>query len=204
MALAPGARAEEPAAVFLVVSPHLHDPRFARSVVLAVRSGEDAHAGVIINRPTRQQLSGLFPDQIGARRVAEPVFTGGPVAGDALFALVRSSRPPGPGSLPMLPGLYLATREAVIDRVIENTPNEARYYIGQMRWAPGALRRQIEAGLWLVLEADLQTAFTREPEGLWARLYAEARAINATGPAPGALPGLLRTSGEAAAAIRPW
>ena len=90
--------------------------------------------------------------------------------------------------------LYLAVRVTTIDRIIETTPNEARYYVGYVAWQPGELTREIERGLWAVLSADLHTVFRKDTDGLWEELLTRITSYNvcytkllrrATSAAPG-------------------
>jgi len=173
------AESQEEAAVFLIATPRLIDPRYAHTVVLTIPVGNDQHIGFIINRPTRQSLASLFPDHGPSKKVIDPVFVGGPMSADALFALVRSERSPGADSIEMMSHLYFARRVDVVDHVIETTPNEARYYVGFIQWQPGELREELTRGLWLVANADPGTVFRKDTRHLWEELSKQTEAINA-------------------------
>ena len=79
----------------------------------------------------------------------------------------------------MMKELFLATQGAVVDHIIEDTPNEARYYVGYVAWRPGELRQEVDRGLWYVLDADPELAFRKDPGGLWEELLRRARAVTA-------------------------
>lgn len=88
--------------------------------------------------------------------------------------------------------LYLAINVGTIDQIIESTPNQARYYVGYVGWRPGELRREIDRGLWSVLNADPKTVFRRDTEGMWEELHRMTRQITASSETAGpADPGLL-------------
>src|SRR5580765_8887288 len=107
-------RAAEPSgAILLVARPELQDAMFGASVVVVTPLANGAHAGFIVNHPTKTTLSTLFPGHEPSRRVEEPVYLGGPVMPDTLFALVRAAENPGGGSIELMPGLYAAFEEAV-------------------------------------------------------------------------------------------
>jgi len=116
--------------------------------------------------------------------VVDPVFYGGPFSRSALVALVHTDHSPGAGAVPLMKDLYLAFRANTIDRVIETTPNEARYFVGYVGWAPGELRGEIDRGLWSVLDADLEMVFRKDTEGLWEELLQSTRRIRADGASP--------------------
>ena len=166
-------------ALTLVASPRLVDPNYRGAVLLAVPIDNSRHVGVIINRPTGRSLASLFPEHAPSKLVRDPVYFGGPMLQQAIFAVVRTDHTPGTGSIRMMKELFLATQGAVVDHIIEQTPNEARYYVGYVAWRPGELRLEIDRGLWFVLEADPDLVFRKDPAGLWEELFRRARAVTA-------------------------
>jgi putative transcriptional regulator len=177
--------------ITLVAAPRLVDPDYRGTVVLAVPLDGNRHVGVIINRPTGRSLSSLFPEHAPSKLVRDPVYFGGPMLRQAVFAVVHADHTPGPGSIRMMKELFLATQGAVVDQIIEATPNEARYYVGYVVWRPGELRQEVDRGLWYVLDADPDLVFRRDPAVLWEELLRRARAVTAGAPARfGVLAGL--------------
>lgn len=166
-------------AVTLVATPQLVDPDYRGTVLLAVPIENNRHVGVIINRPTGRTLASLFPEHAPSKLVQDPVFFGGPMLRQAIFAVVHTDHTPGPGSIQMMSELFLATRGAVVDHIIEETPNEARYYVGYVAWRPGELRQEVDRGLWHVLDADPELVFRKDPGRLWEDLLRRARAVTA-------------------------
>src|SRR5258707_27642 len=183
MVLAPWlpARAQDGdfAALSLVASPRLVDPDYRGAVLLAGAIDNNRHVGVIINRPTGRSLASLFPEHGPSKLVRDPVYFGGPMLRQAIFAVVRTDHTPGAGSIRMMKELFLATQGTVVDHIIEETPNSARYYVGYVAWRPGELRLEIDRGLWYVLDADPDLVFRKDPAGLWEELFRRARAITA-------------------------
>lgn len=176
-------------AVFLVANPQFRDPTYHHTVLIAAPLDNGGHIGVILNRPTSRSLASLFPEHEPSKKVADPVYFGGPFSRSALVAVVRRESSPGQGSLPLMKSLYLAINVGTIDQIIESTPNDARYYVGYVGWRPGELRREIDRGLWSVLNADPKTVFRKDTEGLWEELHRMTRQITAA-----------REAGEAGAA----
>jgi putative AlgH/UPF0301 family transcriptional regulator len=170
-------------AVLLVASPNLRDADYRQSVVVAVPIENDRHIGVIINRPTRRSLSSLFPDHQPSKKVSEPVYFGGPMSRGALVAVVRSEKDPGRGSIGLTRDLYLAMTVNIVDRVIEEMPNEARYYVGYIVWRPGELRAEVDRRLWNVVNVNPDVVFRKDMSGLWDELSRMARAITASADA---------------------
>ncbi|HEY6240877.1 MAG TPA: YqgE/AlgH family protein [Burkholderiales bacterium] len=193
--LAPHAQSQESdptGTVTLVAAPELVDPDYRGTVLLAVPVDHNRHVGVILNRPTSRSLSSLFPKHAPSKLVRDPVYFGGPMLRQAIFAVVHTDHTPGPGSIQILNELFLATQGTVVDHVIEETPNEARYYVGYVVWRPGELRLEVDRGLWYVLDADPDLVFRKDPGRLWEELVRRARAITASAPGhPGTLAALL-------------
>jgi putative transcriptional regulator len=176
----PQQHADDMDAVVLVASPGLRDADYRQTVVLAVPIENDRHLGVIINRPTRRALSSLFPEHQPSKKVAEPVFFGGPMSRGAVVAVVKTEKDPGRGAIGLTKDMYLAMTVNVVDRVIEETPNEARYYVGYIVWRPGELRAEIDRRLWTVTNATPDLVFRKDTTGLWEELSRLSRMITAS------------------------
>src|SRR5688572_3636322 len=115
-------------AMILIAHPQFRDLEYRQTVLVAAPAPNGGHVGVILNRPTRRSLGSLFPEHEPSKKVADPVYYGGPFSRGALVALVRSDSAPGSGSVLDRKSVYLAFRANTIDSVIESTPNEARYF----------------------------------------------------------------------------
>ena len=179
-------------AVILIAHPAFRDLEYRQTVLIAAPAPNGGHVGVILNRPTRRSLGSLFPEHEPSKKVADPVYYGGPFSRGALVALVRSDEPPGQGSVLVMKNLYLAFRANTIDHIIESTPNDARYYVGYVGWRPGELRQEIDRGLWYVIEADPDLLFRKEPKGMWEELVRRARQLTAQAPYSGFVLALAR------------
>lgn len=166
----------EAKSMLLVAHPQFRDPAWHETVLLAAPLPNGGHVGVILNRPTQTTLGELFPEHASSAKVADPVHFGGPFSTDALIAVVRSRESPGSGALALAKGLFLAVDGRTIDRVIEQTPQAARYYVGLVVWRPGELQLELAKGLWTLREADAGTVFRKDMETLWREL---------SNPAPG-------------------
>jgi len=175
--LAASAQGDE--AMFLVAHPMFRDLDYRQTVLIAAPAPNGGHVGVILNRPTRRSLFSLFPEHEPSKKVVEPVYYGGPFSRGALVALVKTEADPGQGSVRLMDRLFLAFRANTIDHIIEETPNDARYYVGYVGWRPGELKGEIDRGLWTVVDADLDTVFRKDTEGLWEELLQQSRRIRA-------------------------
>ena len=169
-------------AIILIAHPAFRDLEYRQTVLIATPAPNGGHVGVIINRPTRRSLGSLFPEHEPSKKVVDPVYYGGPFSRGALVALVRTDQTPGAGSVLVMRNLFMTFRANTIDHVIETTPNEARYFVGYVGWRPGELRGEIDRGLWSVLDADVETVFRKDTEGLWEELMQQSKRIRAALP----------------------
>jgi putative transcriptional regulator len=181
--VAAGPLAQDPSkTLFLVAKPGLSDPNFRETVVLVTQDEQLQATGVIINRATNRSLAELLPGE-RFKRFTEPVFFGGPVAFNGLFALFRSEKTPG-DAVTMLPGLHLALDPNTIDALLNDPPAKVRFYAGYSGWAPGQLRGELERGDWFVVDADADAVFRKDFSNLWQEMVRRASAIHAdAGPA---------------------
>lgn len=153
--------------LLLVAAPELRGPYGQTALVVVPVQGQ--HVGFILNRATGMTLAKLFPDHAPSAKVADPVYLGGPVSPNAIFAMVR--RDPGGPSMRLFGDVHVTAHAPVVDSIIEQTPNDARYFAGFVGWQPGELAAEIEAGWWLLGEPDAAVVFSREGgDELWGAL----------------------------------
>ena len=152
--------------LLLVASPALQGA-YSHTTLLVFPMREQ-HAGFILNRSTDVKMASVFPDHAPSAKVAEPIYFGGPEMMDSLFALVRKD--PGPGSVRVLNDLFVTAEADCLDRIIETTPNDARYFAGFVGWKPGELAKEIASGYWYVEPFDPAQAFRKDAGAMWEEL----------------------------------
>ena len=141
-----------------------------RIVVAARPLGDDRHVGFIVNKPTTMTLGKLFPKHIPSQKVVDPVFLGGPTGPEVIFAMIKGRESPGGRSLQLAPGLFVAFDSAVVDRIIESQPQQARFFAGMVLWQPRELAEEVRRGLWFVLDAQPEILLRKSTDGLWEEL----------------------------------
>jgi len=152
--------------LLLVAAPELQGPY--RHTALLVVPTRGQHIGFILNRATDVKLASLFPEHAPSAKVADPVYFGGPEGVNAIFAVLR--RDPGEPSVRLFGDLFLTAHAEVVDRIIEQTPNDARYFAGFVGWQPGELDKEIEAGWWYVADPDAALVFSKNTGAMWDEL----------------------------------
>jgi len=173
LAAACAARAQGPdRPLLLVAAPELQG-LYSHTTLLVVPAAGGQHLGFILNRATDVKLATLFPDHPPSAKVADPVYFGGPEMVEAIFAIVR--RDPGGPALHLFGELFVTGNAVAVDQIIEQTPNDARYFAGFVGWQPGELAKELEAGYWYAAEPDEKLLFRKDTAEMWEELVKRLR-----------------------------
>ena len=148
----------------LVASPILLDPNFARTVVLVLQHDTDGALGVVLNRPTEEEVELHLPEW--APKLEEPpvVFLGGPVEPAIAIGVVRSQSPPEPTALIGVGMVDLGADPASVPA------GPVRVFSGYAGWGAGQLEAELAEEAWIVVEAQPTDVFTDRPTELWSRV----------------------------------
>jgi putative transcriptional regulator len=168
-----------PNGVFLIAKPALLDPNFRKTVVLVTQAPDGTTVGFVINRPGRRSLAQILPYNEAFKRFTEPLYLGGPVDAQGLFAVFRTKEKL-PGALSVLDDVSFALDPAVVEKLIHAPPERVRFFNGFSGWAPGQLASELERGGWYVLNADADTVFRQDMDTLWEELIRRLRAVTAS------------------------
>lgn len=154
---------------FLVASPHLKDPNFARTVVLMLQHEEQGALGVIVNRPGDKTVDDVWK-MIGCDPVGsdEPVYVGGPVPGP-LIALHNQREF---GEKEIHPKLFMSMQKDTIDLLVRRSGAKFRLFSGHSGWGGGQLEEELQVGGWLTSPARVSDIFS-DPAGIWKRVCNE-------------------------------
>jgi putative transcriptional regulator len=170
VAVAPPIAAQQPdekfaslAGQFLVATPSMEDPRFARTVILMARHNKDGAFGLIINRPAAERPLSQLLEALGEK--GSPVsgtvrlFAGGPVQPELGFVM-HSPDYMGPQTLEV-DGHVSVTMSLDILRDIGagKGPQKSLITFGYAGWAPGQLENEMTENGWLNCEADSELIF---------------------------------------------
>jgi putative transcriptional regulator len=155
--------------LILVAKRQLRDQLYGSAILIVKPLGEDRHVGFIINKPTPMTLGKLFPSHAPSQKIADPVYLGGPFNAQVIFALVQRADSPGGRSVRLGQDLYLAVDSQIVDRIIENQPQNARFFAGMVLWKPGELADEMKRGLWYQHDARSELVL-RKADGLWEEL----------------------------------
>jgi putative transcriptional regulator len=161
---------------FLVATPSMEDPRFARSVILIARHNKDGAFGLIINRPAAERPLSQLLEALGEK--GSPVngtvrlFAGGPVQPELGFVM-HSPDYMGPQTLEV-DGRVSVTMSLDILRDIATGkgPQKSLIMFGYAGWGSGQLEGEIARRSWTTVPADGKLIFDEGREKLWDIVYA--------------------------------
>ncbi len=151
---------------FLVASPHLTDGNFFRSVVLMLRHDEEGALGLVLTRPTSNDVADLVP--LIGKKVKQhegPIYWGGPVPGPVM-ALHRCAES---AQGEVLPGVYFSAEKSIVRELLDQEDISLRLFTHYSGWGRGQLEDELEAGGWLVTPASADEVFG-DMEELWKTL----------------------------------
>ncbi len=164
----------------LVAAPALVDPNFDRTVLLVLDHGPEGALGVILNRPTEVEVAEIIGSWASEARRTPPalVFSGGPVAPNAMIGIGRLAAGPARGAArggegPAAGGWRAALGADTVDLSLPPGSQDvaidgARLFAGYAGWGPGQLEGELEAGGWIVLGAIPADIFCEDPGSLWS------------------------------------
>jgi len=151
---------------FLIASPALGDPNFARSVVLIAEHTDDGAMGLILNRPTDAVVAEAVEELAGVVEPGEAVFVGGPVQEESVMVLAEFDDPSQAAAL-VIEDVGFLPADAQLAELSGRT-RRARVFAGHSGWGPGQLDAELEDGSWIVADPRTDEVFTHEPAELWA------------------------------------
>jgi putative transcriptional regulator len=154
----------------LIAVPDLEDGNFYRSVVLVLHHDQLGASGVVLNRVTDVTLAEALENSVGGRdaisgevRQNVKINIGGPVDGPLI--VLHEERSLSEDSV--IPGVYMSVDGAEVNKIVCQKEGRLRVYSGYSGWAPEQLEAEIDAGGWLVIEANCEHVFFDDSE-LWS------------------------------------
>ncbi len=156
---------------FLIATPAMEDPRFARAVILIVQHSESGALGVVLNRPIGEETLKDLLDAVGAKGAEAagkvPIFAGGPVQPEVGF-VVHSSDYRIAETIAVTDRLSMTSSLKVLrDIAAKSGPAKSLIAFGYAGWGAGQLEGEIEAGAWATAEADPALVFDADRDKLW-------------------------------------
>lgn len=152
-----------------MATPPLEDPNFDRVVIYVLEHHDEGALGVVINRPSGESLDEPLDRWNDLQSSPGSVFSGGPVEPDALIALALANEPVTEitDELSPVSGRVASADLTVDPAFVAASVSAVRVFRGYAGWGPGQLEGEIDAGAWLVFDAQPDDVFAAEPDELW-------------------------------------
>ena len=106
--------------------------------------------------------------------MVDPVYLGGPTGAEVIFAHGEGQQEPRRPLAAARAGIFLAYDSAIVDRIIETQPQQARFLAGMVMWQPHELADEVKPRLWYVLPAKPEIVLRKSTDGLWEDLVGRA------------------------------
>ena len=152
----------------LVASPEIDEDIFHRAIILLCEHGPLGSFGVVINKPTTDdlppELSDIDHPHLNFRQ-------GGPIQRDQMMLLHNCADMPEE-TLCVTDGVYLGGDADFLQKSLER-PDPVLITFGYMGWGEGQLEQEFLAGLWFLHPARSDHVFTDETENLWRTVLRE-------------------------------
>lgn len=159
---------------FLAALPQLDDETFSNGVILVTNHNDEGAFGLLLNKPFMgsgempTQLVAEIQDQQGATLMEfeEPLFGGGPVREETLFALHECAEL-GPRCTQVAEGIWLATEVEVFQDLMTQEYRDHRhvFFLGCTSWEGGQLESELRTGTWLTVPFEATFLFRKhDPE----------------------------------------
>lgn len=167
----------------LVSMPHLHDPFFARSVVLMIEHNDEGSFGLVLNQPSDLTVPQLLEalDLEWSGDAEDRVWSGGPVMPTSGWVLHEPIEGIATTEANLEAALEAGVTVAIADRVCLSTspdtlrliaeaaPQRSRFLLGYAGWGPGQLAHEMSRGSWLHAEVDPAIIFDSPADEMWKR-----------------------------------
>jgi putative transcriptional regulator len=155
---------------FLIATPRLVDPNFARSVVLILQHDENGAMGVIINRPLSISVKEACAQASDLEcEIEAPLHSGGPCEGPLIALHTRDDA----GENQVMGGVSFAVQRSDMEELLQDATSSVKFIANYAGWGPAQLESEIEEGSWLTLEATAAQVFATD-EDLWDKLLSRA------------------------------
>jgi putative transcriptional regulator len=152
----------------LVSVPSARDFYFNRTVVLLVDYNEKGSFGIILNKSLPITLQDIFKND-KKKHEGMPIFNGGPVEIDSLFALHTYGNLIK-GSSQVTDELYFGGSPTELLQFIDDDSldeNLIRFYLGYAGWSDGQLELELKNKLWVIGQFQEKLLFHNNDEICW-------------------------------------
>ena len=155
---------------FLIATPQMPDPRFARKVIyMCSHELTEGAMGVVLNQPVEDvSLAALYESMnIPVPDIKLPSIF---LEMEAVFIL-HSSDYEARQCLEINSEVRMSRDPQILQDIAANRgPRDYRFFLGYSGWGPGQLEYELAQDGWLTLPADYEDIFAIAPESMWEKV----------------------------------
>lgn len=154
----------------LIAAESLHDPNFARTVVLMFEHTEQGAGGVILNRPTDKTIKEVAPTLFHeSSDWNKLIHLGGPVGGPLAIAHTEGEF----ADMEVCPGVYGTIAAAKVLDLIRKRVEPSLILFNYAGWGAGQLEGELQEEAWKVWPARAEHVFWNVQKDLWTSVMSE-------------------------------
>ena len=159
---------------FLIASPGISDPRFARCLIYMISDNEEGSMGIIVNKPAKNMnISNIFENlsEKNLKFLNKPtIFYGGPVELDKGFILHSDDYNSKEEKKLLKNGLMLSSNlEILKDIAIGKGPSKSILAIGYSGWYKRQLDGELKKNTWFEADLDPEILFLADTKKKWEK-----------------------------------
>lgn len=161
---------------FLIATPQMPDPRFAKSVIYVCAHTAEGAMGLVVNRPLSGLGYGDLLQQLGITPSADVnhmrVHVGGPMESGRGFVL-HSTDYVREATLLVDDDVGLTATVDVLRAIAEGRgPRQSVLALGYAGWGAGQLDRELQSAGWLHVPSTTDLLFDTDLDAKWERAIA--------------------------------
>ncbi len=155
---------------FLIATPQMPDPRFARQVIYICSHDEEGAMGVAVNMVHPAVSFAEILQGLGMKSPEDSspeVYIGGPVDIESAFILFNSEYR-AEHQLDISGNVALTRETKVLEDIVSGVgPKEYLFILGYAGWGPGQLESELVRQGWLALPAREDIIFRTDNSSKW-------------------------------------
>jgi putative transcriptional regulator len=153
----------------LLDSGQLRGSFFQRTVVLVCQHDAEGAFGLVLNRPTGNNVSEMIVADLPDTLKSNPLYLGGPVQPSALSFLHTDLFIPDANVMANLSLGHSLDSLTELGESFSPT-RKVKMFAGYSGWSPGQLEEEMKRDAWLTHPASLELVFETDPAQLWQKI----------------------------------
>ena len=158
----------------LISSPEIVGDLFDKSIILICEHDANGTMGFIVNKPLSDLSLGTIWANLGYEKkdvhlANENVFTGGPLASNAMFVIHSPEYFIDKKTIRVCEDISVTGSKKITDDIQKGKgPRKVQFLLGYSGWAPGQLEDEIMGDSWFVSEKIENLIFDVDYQSKWS------------------------------------